>query len=60
VHVDAGKTLTIDGPFAETHEQLVGFSLVERQNLDHAIRWAARIRVARIGSIEIRPLCDQL
>src|SRR5512144_3125972 len=60
VRVRSGKTLTTDGPFAETHEQLAGFSLVECQNLDDAIGWAARIPMARYGSIEIRPLWDQV
>jgi hypothetical protein len=60
VRVRAGKTLTTDGPFAETHEQLAGFSLLECQNLDDAIGWATRIPMARYGSIEIRPLWDQV
>ncbi len=60
VRVRGGKTLTTDGPFAETHEQLAGFSLVECQNLDDAIGWAARIPMARMGSVEIRPLWDQV
>ena len=60
VRVRAGKPLTTDGPFAETHEQLAGFSLVECQNLEDAIGWVARIPMARIGSIEIRPLWDQV
>ncbi len=60
VRVRAGKTLTTDGPFAETHEQLAGFSVVECQNLDDAIGWAARVPMARMGSVEIRPLWDQV
>ena len=60
VRVRAGKTLTTDGPFAETHEQLAGFSVVECQNLDDAIGWAARIPTAGYGSVEIRPLWDQV
>jgi hypothetical protein len=60
VRVRDGKTLTTDGPFAETHEQLAGFSLLECQNLDDAIGWATRIPMASYGSIEIRPLWDQV
>ncbi len=56
VRIRNGKTLTTDGPFAETHEQLGGFSILECQDLDEAIRWAQKIPTARYGSIEIRPL----
>ncbi len=56
VRVRDGKTLTTDGPFAETHEQMAGYSVLECKNLDDAISWAARIPTARYGSIEIRPL----
>ncbi len=55
VRVRDGKTLTTDGPFAETHEQLGGYYLLELDNLDEAIRWAAKIPTAKYGSIEIRP-----
>ncbi len=56
VRVREGKTLTTDGPFAETREQLGGFYLVDAKDLDEAIAIAKRIPSARIGSIEIRPL----
>ena len=56
VRVRDGKTLTTDGPFAETREQLGGFYMVEAANLDEAIALAARIPSARIGSIEVRPI----
>jgi hypothetical protein len=56
VRVRDGQVLTTDGPFAETHEQLGGYYLFECKDLDEAIRWAARIPIAREGSIEIRPL----
>jgi hypothetical protein len=56
VRVRNGKTLTTDGPFAETHEQLGGYFLVECQDLDEAVRWAAKIPTANFGSIEVRPL----
>lgn len=56
VRVRNGKTLTTDGPFAETHEQLAGYFLFECKDLDEVIRWAARIPMAQYGSIEVRPL----
>ncbi len=56
VRVRDGKTLTTDGPFAETREQLGGYYLIEAKDLDAAIAVAARIPSARIGSIEVRPI----
>jgi len=56
VRVREGKTLITDGPFAETHEQLGGYFLVECQDLDEALRWAAKIPTATYGSVEVRPL----
>jgi hypothetical protein len=55
VRVRNGKTLTTDGPFAETHEQLGGYYLLECKDLDEAIRWAEKIPTAGYGSIEVRP-----
>jgi hypothetical protein len=56
VRVRDGKTLTTDGPFAETREQLGGYYLVEARDLDTALGLAARIPGARTGSIEVRPV----
>jgi hypothetical protein len=56
VRVRDGKTLTTDGPFAETREQLGGYYLVEAKDLDTALSIAARIPGARTGSIEVRPI----
>jgi hypothetical protein len=56
VRVRNGKTLTTDGPFAETHEQLAGYFLLDCKDLDEATGWAARIPMAKYGSIEVRPL----
>ena len=58
VRVTNGKTLTTDGPFAETREQLGGYYLVEAKDLNEAIALAARIPAARTGSIEIRPIME--
>ncbi len=56
VRVREGKTLTTDGPFAETREQLGGYYILECKDIDEAIEFAARIPGARRGSIEIRPV----
>jgi hypothetical protein len=56
VRVRDGKTLTTDGPFAETREQLGGFYLIEASDLDDAIKIAARIPDAKNGSVEVRPI----
>jgi hypothetical protein len=56
VRVRNGSISVTDGPFAETKEQLAGFYLVDADDLDDAIRIAAKIPAARIGSIEVRPV----
>jgi hypothetical protein len=56
VRVRDGKTLTTDGPFAETREQLAGYYLVEAKDLDTALAIAARIPGAKTGSVEVRPV----
>jgi hypothetical protein len=56
VRVRDGKTLTTDGPFAETREQLGGYYLVEAKDLDAALAIAARIPGAKTGSVEVRPI----
>jgi len=54
-----GKTITTDGPFAETKEQLGGYFIVEAKNLDEAIAIAARIPSVRVGgSIEVQPIME--
>jgi hypothetical protein len=59
VRVQDGRTLTTDGPFAETKEVLGGYYLVEAGDIDHALEIAARIPVARMGgSVEVRPLVE--
>ena len=56
VRVRDGKTTTTDGPFAETREQLGGYYLINAKDLDEAIKIAARIPSAKVGTIEIRPV----
>ena len=58
VRVKNGKTVTTDGPFAETREQLGGYYIVEAKDLDEAIGIAARIPSSRTGSIEVRPIME--
>jgi hypothetical protein len=58
VRVRDGETVTSDGPFAETREQLGGYYLLDCRDLDDAIGWAARIPGAQQGSIEVRPVMD--
>ena len=58
VRAREGKTLTTDGPFVETKEQLGGFYLVKAENLDEAIQIAAKIPGAQYGSIEVRPVME--
>ena len=56
VRVKDGETITTDGPFAETKEQLGGFYLIECANLDEALEAAAKCPGAWHGSIEVRPV----
>ncbi|HSU59810.1 MAG TPA: YciI family protein [Bryobacteraceae bacterium] len=58
VRVREGKKLVTDGPFAETREYLGGYFLVEASDLDEAIRIAARIPGARVGTVEVRPVIE--
>lgn len=52
------KTEVLDGPYADTREQLAGYFLIDVADLDEAIAWAERCPSSRYGSIEIRPLAD--
>ena len=56
VRVREGKTVITDGPFAETKEQLGGFYLVEAATEEEAVKWAAKIPGAQVGTVEVRPL----
>ena len=58
VRVRGGKRVVTDGPFAETREQLGGYFLVEAKNLDEALAVAARIPMARKGTVEVRPVIE--
>ena len=56
VRIRDGKASIVDGPFAETKEQLAGFYMVEADSLDEAVEIAAGIPPARVGSVEVRPI----
>lgn len=58
VRVRNGTMATIDGPFAETKEQLGGYYLVDAKDLSEAVQLAARIPAARYGSVEVRPIME--
>ncbi len=58
VRVVDGKTQVLDGPYAETKEQLGGFHIIEVADLDAAISWAARSPTALHGVVEVRPVRD--
>ena len=60
VRVENGKTLTTDGPFADTKEILGGLYLIDADDLDRALELAARIPSARLGgAVEVRPLVER-
>ncbi|MFH0351568.1 MAG: YciI family protein [Chromatiales bacterium] len=58
VRVREGKRFVTDGPFAETREQLGGYFLIDARDLDEAIGIAARIPMARKGTVEVRPVIE--
>jgi hypothetical protein len=58
VRIRNGKLSTTDGPFAETTEHLGGFIFIEATDLNEAIQIAGRSPMARVGSIEVRPVMD--
>lgn len=60
VRVRSGRLSVTDGPFAETKEQIGGFFLVEARDLNEAIQLASRWPSARLGSIEVRPIQEEL
>ena len=58
VRVKDGKRVVVDGPFAETREQLGGFFLIDAKDLDEAIDIAGRVPAGRWGTVEIRPIIE--
>ena len=58
LRIRAGKTETMDGPYAETREHLGGFYIMDVPDLDTALRYAAMIPGAHHGTVEVRPLMN--
>lgn len=56
VRIRNGETLNTDGPFAETKEILGGFYVIDVEDLDAALAWAARVPSVGYGSVEVRPI----
>jgi hypothetical protein len=59
VRLKEGKRHVQDGPFADTKEQLGGFTILELPSLDAALDWAARCPAASVGAVEVRPLAPE-
>jgi hypothetical protein len=60
VRLQEGKRRVQDGPFADTKEQLGGFTILELPSLDAALEWASRCPAASAGAVEVRPLAPEL
>jgi hypothetical protein len=56
VRAVGGKTQVLDGPFADSKEQLGGYFIIEAKNLDEAIAWASRCPASQHGVVEVRPI----
>jgi hypothetical protein len=54
-----GKTDVLDGPYADSHEQLAGYYFIDVPTLEEAVKWAGPCPSAQFGSVEIRPLMGQ-
>ncbi len=59
VRIADGKTQVLDGPYADSKEQLAGFHIIDVADLDAAITWAARCPTALHGVVEVRPLLER-
>jgi hypothetical protein len=58
VRASEGKTQVLDGPYAETKEQLGGYYLINVPDLDAALSWAERCPGSAVGTIEVRPIWE--
>jgi hypothetical protein len=59
VKIQDGDVLTTDGPFSEAKEQLGGFWVIQAEDLDEALAWAAKATVACANPVEVRPFQDE-
>jgi len=60
VRIKEGSPVVTDGPFAEVREQLGGFYIIDADDMDEAVSWAARVPTAAYGTIEVRPLAPPM
>jgi hypothetical protein len=58
VRLNGGQTITTDGPYAETKEQLGGYFMLQCKDMDEATAWAAKLPGARHGSVEVRSIIE--
>lgn len=56
VRMKDGRTEILEGPYAETREQLGGYYMIDVADMDEAVKWAARCPAAQFGTIEVRPI----
>ena len=59
VRIRAGKTDVLDGPYADTREQLAGYFFIDVPDIEQAVEWANRCPSSKYGAIEIRPIIEQ-
>lgn len=59
VRTGGGKTEVLDGPYADTHEQLAGYFFIDVPGIEQAVEWANRCPSSKYGAIEIRPIVEQ-
>ena len=58
VRVRDGKSVVLDGPFADAKEQLGGYYMIDVPSLDEAVAWAVRCPAAKYGTVDVRPLAE--
>ncbi len=59
LRIRSGERVLTDGPYVESKEHLIGYYIIEADNLDVALDWAAKVPNARIGSVEVRPIMPE-
>ena len=58
MRVREGKSVVLDGPYADAKEQLGGYYMIDVPNLDEAVSWATRCPAAKFGTIDVRPMFE--
>ena len=59
VRIRGGQTLVTDGPFAEAHEHLGGLYIIDAENIDEAVGWAAKVPSVDSGTVEVRAIAPE-